>query len=148
GLSAGLALFLDGRRRWAASAVFCALLVAELCTLSRGGLLALAVLALVAFFTLAAPLGRIAIASATGAGAMAVTQLPIIGPRLTHVLAPGGTPLRRLDIWIATVRMLRDHPVMGSGLGSYKTVMAPYRAADPLLTPQPYPHNILLIGWT
>ena len=148
GLSAGLALFLDGRRRRAAIAVFGSLLIAELCTLSRGGLLALLMLALVAFFTLAAPLGRIAIATATGAGAMAVMQLPFIGPRLNEVLAPTGTPLRRLDIWFATLRMLRDHPVLGSGLGSYKTVMAPYRAPDPLLNPQPYPHNILLSGWT
>jgi len=148
GLSAGLALFMEGRQRRAAIVVFCSLLIAELCTLSRGGLLALLMLAMVTFFTLAAPLGRIAIATATGFSALAATQLPVIGPRLSHVMTPAGTPLRRLDIWIATLRMLRDHPVLGSGLGSYKTVMAPYRAPDPLLDPQPYPHNIFLSGWT
>jgi O-antigen ligase len=59
-----------------------------------------------------------------------------------------GTVFGRERIWVATLRMLREHPIFGAGLDSYQTTMAPYRLADTNLVPEPYPHNIILTSWT
>ncbi len=149
GVAAGIALFGRGRHRRAAAGVLCVLLLAEFSTLSRGGLLALGALALIAILTLSVPIGRMAVAGASALGALAVWQLPIIGPRVATSLDPdGGTLAGRERIWEATFRMLHDHPVLGSGLSGYKSVMAPYVVGAPRQLIQPYPHNIALAGWT
>jgi O-antigen ligase len=51
-----------------------------------------------------------------------------------------------LAIWTVTLRMLRDHPLFGAGIGGYQTVMAHYRT--PNLHPEPYAHNIFLTTWS
>ncbi|HEY3195098.1 MAG TPA: O-antigen ligase family protein [Candidatus Dormibacteraeota bacterium] len=149
GVATGLAFFGQWRYRRAAAGVLSVLLLAELSTLSRGGLLALSALALIAVLTLRMPIARMAVAGASALGALAVWQLPIIGPRVANSLDPdGGTLAGRERIWAATFRMLHDHPVLGSGLSGYESVMAPYVAGAPRQVQQPYPHNIALAGWT
>jgi putative inorganic carbon (HCO3(-)) transporter len=148
-VAAGFALLGSGMRRRVALTTLGVLLVAELATLSRGGLLALAMLAAAAIVTASRPRVRAALIVIAGAGVLAVWKLPIIGPRLAHAADPvSGTFDNRGRIWAATFRMLRDHPVFGAGVNSYQSTMAPYRAADPNLVPEPYPHNILLTSWT
>jgi len=149
GLAAGFVLFAQGRRRWVAAGVMVILIVAELATLSRGGLLALAALAVGGVLSLHAWWPRLAILAGGLAGGLLLTQLPLIGPRLRHALDPGnGTFDVRGDIWVATVRMLRDHPIFGAGINAYQATMIPYRRPFPLLSPEPYPHNIFLTAWT
>jgi O-antigen ligase len=147
-VAAGLALFTTGRRRIIAMAVGVVLGLAEVATLSRGGLLALGAMAVVAVLTIPSVRLRIAIAVAAIVAAAGVFVLPVLGPRVESTLNENGTFTLRLHIWAASLRMLRDHPIFGAGLNAYQTVMAPYRAPDPRLYPQPYPHNIFLTSWT
>ena len=149
GVAAGLALFTRGRQRWAAVAVLSILLPAELTTLSRGGLLALAALALVAILTVRQPLMRLGVIALTSIGAVALSQLPLISSRIAHALDPvEGTFYNRERIWVSTFSMLHDHPVFGAGLNAYQIVMAPYRLADSNIPPEQYPHNLWLTVWT
>ena len=53
----------------------------------------------------------------------------------------------RLNVWRATLRMLRDHPIFGAGLSGFPTTVEPYRAAVGA-QPLQYPHNILLNFWS
>jgi O-antigen ligase len=148
-IAAAFAIWGRGRRRWIAVGVLVVLGAGELATLSRGGLLALAVLVLGAGLTIPAPWPRVAVLAGGLAASLLLTQVPLIGPRLQHALDPGsGTFDIRGDIWAATARMLRDHPIFGAGIDAYQSTMAPYRAPYPQLTPAPYPHNIFLTSWS
>lgn len=148
GVAAGVALFTTGRRRIAAVAVGAILGLGEVATLSRGGLAALAAMVAVALLTIPSVRLRIALGAAAVAVAAGIFILPVLGPRVESTLNENGTLTLRFHIWAATLRMLRDHPVFGAGLDAYQQVMAPYRAGDPRLYPQPYPHNIFLTSWT
>ncbi|TMF25969.1 MAG: hypothetical protein E6I36_01610 [Chloroflexi bacterium] len=149
GLSTGFVAFAVGRRRWIAAGLLVLLTLAELATLSRGGILALGALVIGVILTIRSLRLRAAIMAGGIAGAILLTQLPLIGPRLQHALDPGrGTFDVRGDIWVATARMLRDHPIFGAGINAYQDTMAPYRKPFPILSPEPYPHNIFLTSWT
>jgi O-antigen ligase len=149
GLASGIALFGHGRYRATAVVTLLFLLPADLATLSRGGLLALGMLALIAIVSVRAPRVRIGLIAAAAAGVAGALTLPVISSRVLGGFDPvWGTFAERGRIWVATVRMLRDHPIFGAGVNAYQTVMAPYRAADRYLIPEPYPHNIFLTSWT
>lgn len=149
GLAAGFALFGRGRTRWIGVAGVTVFLLAELATLSRGGLLAIGIVAVIAIVTVPNAGLRLALAVAAAVGTLSLRFLPVIGPRIAHALDPGtGTAFVRVDIWTVTLRMLRDRPLAGAGLDSYETTVGPYRAVDPNLSPEPYPHNIVLTTWT
>jgi putative inorganic carbon (HCO3(-)) transporter len=149
GLSAGFALLGSGLHRRVAIVAWAVMLAAELATLSRGGLLALAALAVIAAVTLPTARVRMGILAGAVAAALALLLAPVTGPRLLHILDPRvGTFTIRGQIWAATARMLRDHPLFGAGINAYQSTMVPYRAGDPYLVPEPYPHNIFLSSWT
>jgi putative inorganic carbon (hco3(-)) transporter len=149
GVAAGLALLGAGTVRRVAIATVAVLVAAELATLSRGGLLALAALAVIAAVTLPSARVRIAVLAGAVVAGVGVLFAPVIGPRLLHVLDPRfGTFVIRGQIWAASIRMLRDHPLFGAGINAYQATMAPYRAGDPYIVPEPYPHNIFLSSWT
>ena len=148
-IAAGFALFGESRRRQAAIATLAIVLVAELATLSRGGLVSLAALAGIAIVTAANLRLRLAMIGASAVGVLAVLALPIISTRVEDTTSPTyGTLENRGRIWAATFRMLHDHPVLGAGLNAYQSTMAPYRLADRNLRPEPYPHNIFLTTWS
>ena len=149
GLATGIAFFGSGRYRALALITLAFLLPAELATLSRGGLLALGALFIAAILTIRAPRVRLVLVGIAAAGVVGVLTLPVIGARVLGGFDPvWGTFAERGRIWAATVRMLRDHPLFGAGVNAYQAAMAPYRAADRLLIPEPYPHNILLTSYT
>jgi O-antigen ligase len=149
GLAAGFSLFTQGRRRWAVVALLAVLLVAEIVSLSRGGLLALAALVFVGLLSVHNLRFRITVAIAAVVGSLGIWTVPLVGSRIAHAIDPvSGTVFGRERIWVATLRMLREHPIFGAGLDSYQTTMAPYRLADTNLVPEPYPHNIILTSWT
>jgi len=148
-LAAAFAIWGRGSRRWIAVAVLVGLTAGELASLSRGGLLSLAVLVFGAGLTIPALWPRVMVLAGGLAASLLLTQVPLIGPRLQHALDPGsGTFDIRGDIWAATARMLRDHPIFGAGIDAYQSTMTPYRAPYPQLVPEPYPHNIFLTSWT
>jgi O-antigen ligase len=149
GFTAGFLFFGHGRARWIAFGVLAILGVTEVLTFSRGGLLALVALALLAFITIRNWWWRVGLIATGLAGGLIIYNLPLLGQRIRQSLKPGsGTLFTRERIWVQTVKMMHDHPIFGAGLGGYQTVMAPYRAADPNSVPEPYPHNIALTSYT
>lgn len=148
-LAAGFAIFDRGRRRWIAAALLGLLLAAEIATLSRGGLLAMAALGIVAILSLRSTPLRVGVIAAAAGAELAVLNAPVLGPRIVQALDPRyGTFNIRTQIWTVTLRMLRDHPVFGAGLNAYQATMKPYRAGHVYLVPEPYPHDVFLTSWT
>jgi putative inorganic carbon (hco3(-)) transporter len=144
----GFVLFAHSRTsRWIALAVLAFVLPAIICTLSRGALLAGAVLALVAVLSVRDLRLKLGLLGAALVGGLALSQIPFVAARLAHQLDPHqGTLVLRLAIWRVTLRMLGDHPLFGAGISGYQTVMAHYRTRN--LHPEPYAHNIFLTTWS
>jgi putative inorganic carbon (HCO3(-)) transporter len=133
--------------RWIAVATLAFVLPALVCTLSRGTLLAGAVLAAVAVLSVRDLRVRLALLGGAVAGGLALSQVPFVAARLAHQLDPHYATLAlRLAIWSVTLRMLRDHPLFGAGISGYQAVMQQYRTRN--LHPEPYAHNIFLTTWS
>lgn len=133
--------------RVTAAVVLVFVLPALVCTLSRGALLAGAVLALVTVLSVRDLRLRLGLLAAAVVGALAVSRIPFVAARLAHQLDPHYATLAlRLAIWKVTLRMLSDHPIFGAGISGYQTVMAHYRTRN--LHPEPYAHNIFLTTWS
>lgn len=148
-LAIGFVLFDRWRRRGVAAAVLALLLAAEVATLSRGGLLAMAALGLICIVSARSWRVRLALIGVAAAAEVVVLNLPVLGSRIAQALNPAhGTLSLRTEIWSVTLRMLRDHPFFGAGINAYQPAMKPYRAGNPYLVPEPYPHNIFLTSWT
>jgi O-antigen ligase len=149
-MAAGFALYSDNRRDRIASLVWLAcVLLSLIATLSRGGLLTLAVLALVAVVTLPRPRLRLGLLLAIVVGGIGLLQVPFVSKRLYRQFDPSypyNTFEGRLEIWKDTFHMLRDHPIFGTGLRGYSIVMRPY-VTTPTKLPELYPHNIFLAMW-
>lgn len=90
----------------------------------------------------------------------------VAGPRVAHALSFGhnGTASKRLVIWGAGARMIRDHPLLGIGPDNFQHYYAPTRAEDRWQTQcapgagyvgtdahgepcQSHPHNEVLDFW-
>jgi hypothetical protein len=133
--------------RRAAALFFAIAGVAILASFSRGGYMALAVVVLLLALSLPARLWLVPLLAALG---FVVSRLPPIASRLGHEVDfhdPNNSFAIRLNVWRATLQMLRDHPVFGAGLSGFPKTVEPYRAgvgAQPLQ----YPHDILLNFWT
>ncbi|MDF1497644.1 MAG: O-antigen ligase family protein [Patescibacteria group bacterium] len=52
----------------------------------------------------------------------------------------------RVIIWKESFEIIKDHPILGTGLRSFKTAILPYHTATWMET-FPHPHNILLMLW-
>jgi O-antigen ligase len=87
---------------------------------------------------------------AEAAIAAVMVEVPPIANRLSHqfnATDPNNSLVSRVKLWEATLRMLRDHPVLGTGLSGFARSIGPYRGgvySEALI----YPHNILLNFWT
>ncbi len=143
-------LFLYDRARWVrpASAAFLAIgLGATALSLSRGGYLALAVIALILAVVNRYRWYLIPAVVVVGA---AMTRVPPIASRLAHEFNlhdPSNTFVSRTDLWQATLRMLRDNPIFGGGMFGFARSIQPYRGGvyeENLI----YPHNIVLNMWS
>ena len=149
-LAAGFALYADNRRdRTAAIVALVFLLASMVATLSRAGLLTLAVLGLVAVVTIRRRGLRLGLLGAGVVGAIGVLQIPAVATRMAHQFDPSypyNTFEGRLAIWSDTLHMLRDHPIFGAGLRGYAIVMRPY-VTTPTHLPELYAHDIFLSMW-
>lgn len=143
-------LFLYDRDRWVrpASAAFLVIaLGATFLSLSRGGYFALAVMALIL-----AVVNRYRwfLLPAVVVLGFAMSRVPAIESRMAHefnLSDPNNTFVSRVNLWEATLRMLRDHPIFGSGLFGFARGIQPYRGGvyeENLI----YPHNFVLNMWT
>ncbi len=118
-------------------------------TLSRAGLLTLAVLALVALITIRRRPLKLGLLAAGVVAGVALLQIPAIKLRMAHQFDPSypyNTFEGRLQIWSDTLHMLRDHPIFGAGLRGYAIVMRPY-VTTPKGLPELYAHDIFLSMW-
>ncbi len=147
-VAASLLLYARDRvERLAAGAFLVVAGVATLLSFSRGGFLAVAVLALM----LAAihQRRRILVPAVVIVG-LAFSRLPPVASRLGHEIDfsdPNNSLAERFRLWGATLRMLRDHPIFGTGLSGFAHTVDPYRQGvftERLI----YPHNIVLNFWT
>jgi O-antigen ligase len=149
-LAAGFVLYSDNRRdRTAALVCLPFLLASVVATLSRAGLLTLAVLALVVVVTMRRRALRLGLLGALAVGGIAILQIPAVALRMAHQFDPSypyNTFEGRLQIWTDTLHMLRDHPIFGAGLRAYAIVMRPY-VTTPKGLPELYAHNIFLSMW-
>ena len=149
-LAAGLALYSDSKKdRLASLACLVFLLASMVLTLSRAGLLTLAVLSLVAVITMPQPRAKLLLLGGAALGAFLVSRVPWVAIRLAHQFDPhyGESTLHdRLRIWNETLHMLHDHPIFGAGLRSYTEVVAPYVGKG--YVAQLHPHDIWLAMWS
>lgn len=121
---------------------FCVLL-----SFSRGGYLALAVVAVGLALSHRRRWLLIGLAAVAGAALMVV---PVLRHRVEteiNLSDPHNTLVGRSHLWSAALQMLRDHPIFGAGLSGFATVVAPYW--NPYHPDRfTYPHNIVLNFWT
>jgi len=140
-LAAGFVMFADQRRdRLLAMGWMAFLTPALVLTLSRGAYLAIAVLAVVAIVTSRA---RVLLAAAAIVVVVVVMQIPVVSERFAGQLdlSDSQTTIRgRLSIFTDTLTMLRDHPILGNGLGGYHYM---FRGTIPEI----YPHDVWLTFW-
>lgn len=148
GIAAGLALYERDRMVRLVSAAYGGVFVlSTFLSLSRGGLLALGVIALIL-----AVMNRYRLYLVPAVLVLAVISvlIPGIRSRLAHEFNPSdpnNTFLSRTHLWQATLGMLRDHPIFGSGMFGFARSIQPYRGGvyeENLI----YPHNIVLNMWT
>ena len=52
----------------------------------------------------------------------------------------------RVIIWQESFEIIKDHPILGTGLRSFKTAILPYHEATWMET-FPHPHNIFMMLW-
>ena len=149
-VAGGFALYSSRRRdRFVALGCLALLLPALILTLSRAGLLTLAVLAVVAVVTMPQRRLRVALLGGALVSGVAIARIPFVWVRLRRQLDPNypfNTFEGRLQIWHDTLNMLRDHPIAGAGLRAYSIVMRPYVSTNRI--PELYPHDVFLAMWS
>lgn len=104
------------------------MLVALFLAYSRGAWIALAV-AVLLLLALVKRWGRWVVVAAL---VLAVAGAAVAGPRIARTLTSGhsGTASKRLVIWSAALRMIRDHPIFGIGPDNFQHYYAPTRKQD------------------
>jgi len=144
-LAAGFVLFADNRKDRVLALAWMGCLVPELVlTLSRGAYFAIAVLVLVAIISNRRRLWLAAgVAAAATVAVLLILQIPLVARRFAGQfnLFDSKTTIRgRLSIFTDTLAMLRDHPILGMGLGGYHYL---FRGKIPEI----YPHDVWLTFW-
>lgn len=147
-VAAALAVYASNRRDQIGSVIFLVIAVpSTLLTFSRGAYLALLVIAMVLALT---HRRRLWLTAAIVVTALAVSRIPPIASRIAHELNlsdPNNSLIERVRLWGATFRMMRDHPIFGTGLSGFQHYIDQYRNGiytEDLI----YPHNIVLNFWT
>lgn len=147
-VAASMLLYAEDRLVRLGSAIFLVIgLSASLLSFSRGGYLALLAIAVLLALSHAK---RAWLLAGTLIAAAVVSRVPPVANRIGHEFSladPNNSLVQRTRLWGATWRMLRDHPLLGTGLSGFKRSVAPYRNGiytEDLI----YPHNIVLNFWT
>jgi O-antigen ligase len=148
-LAAAIAIYSPDRRdRWAAVAYLLLTLPAALLTFSRGGYVALLVIGLLLALS---HRSRVWLVPSLALIAAAFSRIPAVATRIGHQLNPAdpnNSLDQRMRLWKATLRMLQDHPIFGTGLSGFARNINGYRDVSGYSDTLIYPHNILLNFWT
>jgi O-antigen ligase len=137
----------DLRDRLLTAAFLVIAVISTVLSLSRGGYLALAAVAL--------GLGishrrRWWLLGAAAAAAIVLILIPPINHRLAVEVDfsnPQNTLVGRFELWRVSLQMLEQHPLFGAGLSGFAQTIAPYwnpTHIDRFI----YPHNIVLTFWS
>jgi O-antigen ligase len=117
-------------------------------TFSRGGYVALLAIGLLLALS---HRWRVWLVASLALIAAAFSRIPAVATRIGHQLNPAD-PNNSLDqrvrLWKATLRMLQDHPIFGTGLSGFARSINGYRDVSGYSDTLIYPHNILLNFWT
>ncbi len=134
-LATGLVLFASKRWKWLGAGWLAITGLALLLSFSKGAYIAVCVVAFTAVLT--ARRWRIPLLAMLLAAGGALSRIPLIAERLSSLQ---DAEVGRFQIYDATFVMLRDHPILGLGLGGYNIR---YRG----FATEPYPHDIWLTFW-
>jgi len=145
-VAGSLALHGRGLERGLGAAFFAVAAVVTLLSFSRGGYLAFA--AVVVGLALSHR-RRLPLLGAAAAAALLLLLLPPIRQRLLIETQNvyGNTVVSRLELWTATLNLLRQRPLQGAGLAGFEDRVAPF--FHHLHTSASFvdPHNIVLNFW-
>jgi O-antigen ligase len=148
GLTAAIAIYERRQDVRLVAAAFTGLFVVNtFLSLSRAGLLALGVIAVVLAVM---NRYRMYLVPAVIVAGIVAALIPGIRSRLAHEFNPSdpnNTFLSRAHLWQATLNMLRDHPLFGGGMFGFAKTIQAYRGGvyeENLI----YPHNLILNFWT
>jgi O-antigen ligase len=136
------------RERWVSGLFLVLALPAALLTFSRGGYVALLV---IGGLLAVSHRSRRWLVPALVVIAVAFSRIPAVASRIGHQLNPtdpNNSLDQRVRLWKATLRMLQDHPLFGTGLSGFSRTINPYRNVSGYTDQLIYPHNILLNFWT
>jgi len=125
----------EPRWRWMGAAWLSITGLALVLTLSKGSYLALSVLAVVAVLSIRR--WKLPLIVALVVVAFLLSRVPLIA---TRIATTENSLVGRFQIYGATSRQLKLHPIFGLGLGGFDYI---YRK----LASQPYPHDIWLTFW-
>jgi O-antigen ligase len=77
-----------------------------------------------------------------------LSQVSGLAPKVDNPwVRPGGTAMVRLCIWEGTYNLIRNNPILGTGLAGFQKLYSEeYTTCD--AEPLVYPHNIFLNFWT
>jgi len=148
-VAAAILLHASNRHARAGSAIF--LVVAGptmLLTFSRGGYLAMAAVAV--GLALSHRRRRWLLAGAVAAGILVAAIPPVFHRLEVEFQNVNGSTFfgraGRIELWKATIQMLREHPIFGAGLSGFADRIAPFWNAT---HPERFidPHNIVLNFW-
>lgn len=140
----GLLLFDDDRRaRWISAAGAALILVAMLTTLSRGAVVAMAVLVAIAVASLPTWRARFATTAVALAAVILFLSIPLIRARVATVQF---SILLRDSLYQQAFHVLAQRPIFGAGISGYPVRAAPFR--PPKQTVELYPHNLWLTTWS
>lgn len=89
---------------------------------------------------------RIITIALTALGAILVLTVPQLSSVKQELLLQDYSGRIRRDMWAESVELLSEHPILGTGLSSYKEVIRRYRI-DKWIEIFEYPHNIILNFW-
>jgi O-antigen ligase len=135
--------------RWTAGALIAALLAGLVLTRSRGGWLGAAV-GVTAAILLGAPRParlRLLLGTAvlTVAGLALLARWPVLAGEIRSLASPEADANRfRLIIWRAIPQMIADHPLLGTGYGTFVQAYPRYRLPEATELYPPFAHNIWL----
>lgn len=89
---------------------------------------------------------RITTIAVAALGALLIMLIPALKPVQQELLMQDYSGRIRRDMWAESVELLSEHPILGTGLSSYREVIHRYRI-DKWIEIFEYPHNIILNFW-
>ncbi|MGQ0550335.1 MAG: O-antigen ligase family protein [Armatimonadota bacterium] len=145
----GLALLMNGafRRRWAWGIGLVVIAAGLVATLARAAWVGAAAGVIALMLVGAPPRARLVLAVACagliGLVGAALPRWPVLRQEIRSMTDLNANR-SRLALWRTAPKIIADHPILGTGYGSFAHVWPHYRPADSIDVNPPFAHNIFL----